>query len=251
MSDTPPDKTPLLGVDWIKAVAGALAAVSTTVLLSTLGAAGTLVGAALGSLAATIATAAYSQGLDRSRARVRQLSSIAGRPVVVQSRRVGSPGPEAVPVDSEVSSEDGWLERLRQLPWSRLLPATLVMFLIVLAAVTAFELASGRTLAAAVRGGHGGGTTISHVTTSGGGTKHQKPSPTGAATPTPGSTPSNTAGPAAPPSAEQSTTAPSTAPSESPTPTAQATEPSQLATGTPTPALTGGPSPDTATAPAQ
>ena len=55
-------------IDWLKTAAGALAAVTTAVLLSTLGAAGTLIGAALGSVAVTVSSQLYAQGLARSRA---------------------------------------------------------------------------------------------------------------------------------------------------------------------------------------
>lgn len=185
MSDT--DKTPLLGVDWLKTVAGALAAVSTTVLLSTLGAAGTLIGAAVGSIAATIATALYSQGLARSRAQVRRFSttkyaSARDAPTTYPAR--GTPPP---PVPGSHSVSGRWADRLRGLPWKRLLPAALVLFLVVIAVVTAFELISGRTLASRVGGGDNGGTTISHVTnpgSGGGGTDDQAPSPTGETSPT-------------------------------------------------------------------
>ena len=57
-----------LDIDWLKTAAGALAAVTTAVLLSTLGAVGTLIGAALGSVAATVGTALYAQGLAKSKA---------------------------------------------------------------------------------------------------------------------------------------------------------------------------------------
>ena len=68
MSDDTPRSR--LGLDWSNTLAGALAAVSSAVLLSTLGAAGTLIGAAVGSLAATIGTALYSQGLAKSKEKV-------------------------------------------------------------------------------------------------------------------------------------------------------------------------------------
>jgi hypothetical protein len=246
MSETSPDrdKTPLFGVDWLKAVAGALAAVSTTVLLSTLGAAGTLLGAALGSLAATVATALYSQGLDRSRTRVRELSRLGGRPVPIRNTPFDDAAQDGSTVPSTGStgssgSAPGWRERLRAVSWRRPLLGAAALFLVVLVAVTAFELISGRTLASAVRGGHSGGTTLSHVTGTGGGTHHRSPSPTRGSGPTespsttatPSATPSPTASPSATPSEEPSgspSAQPSGAPSESigstPAPT-QSSEP--------------------------
>jgi hypothetical protein len=224
MSETPPDKFPLLGVDWVKAVAGALAAVSTTVLLSTLGAAGTLAGAAVGSLAATVATALYSRGLDRSRLRMRQLSVITSRPMPVRLE----------PFEKGAAG-GGWRARLRGLPWRRLLPTALVMFLAVLAAVTAFELASGRTLASMVGGGHQGGTTISHVADPGSGSRHHTPRGT---SPTPAptvSTPAPTTAPSDQPSSTPSPT-PSSQASTQPGPSESPSAPPP--TDTPTPAVT-------------
>src|SRR3954453_20599293 len=54
-------------VDWLRAIAGALAAVVSAVLLSTLGEVGTLLGAALGSLVFTIGSAMFAQGIRSSR----------------------------------------------------------------------------------------------------------------------------------------------------------------------------------------
>ena len=48
---------------------------TTAVLLSTLGAVGTIIGAALGSVAATVGTALYAQGLAKSKATVAKAQS--------------------------------------------------------------------------------------------------------------------------------------------------------------------------------
>src|SRR3954447_9718624 len=54
-------------IDWLRAIAGALAAVVSAVLLSTLGEVGTLLGAALGSLILTIGSALFARGIRSSR----------------------------------------------------------------------------------------------------------------------------------------------------------------------------------------
>ena len=54
------DDTHKLEIDWLRTIGGALAAVSSAVLLSTLGAAGTIIGAALGSVIVTVGGALYS-----------------------------------------------------------------------------------------------------------------------------------------------------------------------------------------------
>lgn len=225
MTETSPDKTPVLGVDWVKATAGALAAVSTTVLLSTLGAAGTLLGAALGSLAATVATAVYSTGLDRSRSRVRELSALRTGSTPVTRRPAQRDDAVEQRSDLGDSGRVGWRDRLRRVGWRRLSVAALAMFLVVIAAVTAFELLAGRTLASTVRGEDGGGTTISRVTRTGDGGSQSPTPPTGGATPsgTTGagtSTPTPSSSPTGEPSDAPSSPASTSSPSAEPTPQA-------------------------------
>src|SRR4051812_24572287 len=89
-------------VDWLRAIAGALAAVVSAVLLSTLGEVGTLLGAALGSLILTIGSALFArnpfqpahagQGADEREAegRYRPCRSARGR---AHRRRPGSRQP--------------------------------------------------------------------------------------------------------------------------------------------------------------
>ncbi|MDT9593978.1 hypothetical protein RDV89_12925 [Nocardioides zeae] len=64
------EEKPRVELDWVKLVAGALAAVSSAFLLSRLGAVGTLVGAALGSVIASVTTSVYTTSLERSRQKV-------------------------------------------------------------------------------------------------------------------------------------------------------------------------------------
>ena len=58
------------GINWVQVIAAALAAVSSAVVLSTLGVAGTIIGAALGSVTASIGAAIYSRTIDASRQQV-------------------------------------------------------------------------------------------------------------------------------------------------------------------------------------
>jgi len=66
-----------LDLNWVQTTGSALAALSSAVLLSTLGAAGTLVGAAVGSIVVTVGGAVYSHYLSVSRARVSAARSAA------------------------------------------------------------------------------------------------------------------------------------------------------------------------------
>lgn len=65
------------GVNWVQVTAAALAAMSSAVLLSTLGVAGTIVGAAVGSLTASVGGALYSRGIHASRQQAATLKRVA------------------------------------------------------------------------------------------------------------------------------------------------------------------------------
>src|SRR3954454_19589462 len=99
---------PTLDIDWLKTTAGALAAVTTAVLLSTLGAVGTLIGAALGSVAATIGSALYAQGLARSRYAVLKAQETALHKVGIaqaEVRRAARRGGEAQEAPLDLADE--------------------------------------------------------------------------------------------------------------------------------------------------
>lgn len=91
------------GISWPQVFGSALAAVTSAVLLSTLGVAGTLIGAAVGSVVVTIGTALYRHWLEVSRHRVAAQASALRR--VAQAREhvgraaaaldSGGPTPEA------------------------------------------------------------------------------------------------------------------------------------------------------------
>jgi hypothetical protein len=59
-----------VGVSWVQVAGSALAAVSSAVVLSTLGVAGTVIGAAVGSVVATVGSSLYTRTLDVSRQQV-------------------------------------------------------------------------------------------------------------------------------------------------------------------------------------
>jgi hypothetical protein len=228
-------------VDWARVLGGALAAVSSAVLLSTLGAVGTLVGAALGSIVVSVASSIYSQGLRRSRARMAQAQEAALRRVGVAQaevlrarRRTAAGATEAhleradeqldeardrleAEADTEPESEPLG-QQLRRLPWRRIALLTGLMFVIAVAAITAFELVAGRSVSS-----YTGGTSSHHGTSfsnldNGG---HRQPSK-------PRTSPS--------PSVSTGSTAPTT------TPTTPSTGPSTASTPTPTPTPSESPS---------
>jgi hypothetical protein len=184
-----------LGIDWLKTIAGALAAVSAAVLLSTLGAAGTIVGAAVGSVVATVGGALYSQGLARSHERVALASRAARRAAIarVEVRRASRQQGDDQAVDADLAraeerldevKEDlgamaeepgdlSWRERFVMLPWKHISVLAAGLFVVTILTITVFELAAGRTVSSFTGGGGGGGTTITRI----GGGSHRSPSP--------------------------------------------------------------------------
>lgn len=136
-------------ISWTQSIGSALGAVSSAVLLSTLGVAGTLIGAALGSLVITIGGALYSRSLQVTRDRVlrtaaRARSSSSGATVAPDDppRWIDAPSSPG-----EVEDATGALPRqqgLRALPWKRILGAGAAVFAIAMALILAFELTTGR-----------------------------------------------------------------------------------------------------------
>ena len=86
------DDSPRLEIDWLRVIAGALAAVASAILLSTLGAAGTIIGAALGSVVVTVSSAYFSQGLATSRRKLAQAQSAARDKVGIAQAEVRRAG---------------------------------------------------------------------------------------------------------------------------------------------------------------
>jgi hypothetical protein len=229
-------------IEWLKVAAGALAAVSSAVLLSTLGAAGTIIGAALGSVIASVGSNLYARGLERSRAQLAEAQELARRRLGVaqaevrraqrraddtavfeahldhaeeQLREVRSElaGPPSTPTPS-------WRTRLAALRWKRVAVFAGGFFLVAIAAITGFELIADRPVSDLTGGTHGDkGTSFSNI--GGGGGHKSKPRQT----PTPTPSPTSSVTPTPTPS-ETPTELPSEAPSEpiTPTPTATPTD---------------------------
>ena len=183
MTEDTPQK---LEIDWLKTTGGAFAAVSSAFLLSTLGAAGTIIGAALGSVIVTVGGALYSQGLARSQQRLAQVQTAAMRKVGVaqtEVRRAARRRGDDAAVDAHLThaeerladaqddlepstdetSEPGWRERLVQLPWKRISLSAAGIFASAFLAITAFELAAGESVASITGGSEGGGTTVGDI----------------------------------------------------------------------------------------
>lgn len=141
------------GIDWPATFAGAGAAVTVALLLSTLGAAGTLIGAALGSVVATVSTALYKHGIETSRRRVAEVQAAALEREAARAHRHSESREVAtgeVPVP-RAPVDDRWAA----LPWKRLAALAVVVFLIAIAVISAIELLAGRSVSSITGGTDG------------------------------------------------------------------------------------------------
>ena len=252
------DTSQKLEIDWLKTIAGALAAVSSAVLLSTLGAAGTIIGAALGSVIVTVGGALYTQGLARSREHLTQAQSAALRKVRVAQadvREAGRNQGDDQAVDAHLAHAEqrldeakqdlgtaadepaapGWRERLGLLPWKRISLIAAGLFAAAVLAITVFELLAGESVSSITGGTDGGGdTTITQIRSG----SDDDPSPDEEAPsdePTTGGSDEPTTGPSDEPSTGTSGEA---SPSDEPT-----SEPSGSPSGSPSDSATPVPSP--------
>lgn len=176
-----------LEIDWLKTAGGALAAVSSAFLLSTFGAAGTIIGAALGSVIVTVGGALYSQGLERSRQRLAQVQVAAMRKVgdaQAEVRQAARHPGDGETVDAHLAhagerlhgvkddlgtmanepTGPGWRERLVVLPWKRISLIAAGLFAAAVLSITAFEIVAGQPISSITGDTDGGdGPTISRI----------------------------------------------------------------------------------------
>lgn len=151
-ADDPPEDR--LGISGTQVLAGVLASVSAAVVSSFFGVAGTIVGAAVVSVVATVAGAAYNQGIRRTQARLQQLQSLR---LTMPGRRLrpDEAGGDEVPFDADVPAGDEaeagegrlvaarrWLGRHRL----GLAGGAALVFALSLAIVTGLELLGDRPL---------------------------------------------------------------------------------------------------------
>jgi hypothetical protein len=220
----------------IQVIAGAAAASSAAFLASYLGVTGTVIGAALASVVATVGTQMYSSSLHRSSAAVRRTATqFGGRPGYVEPTTTDrGPGETMVlPAPVRIAPEPG-----RGRPWARIVMTAAAVLAVTLGSITAVEAVAGKPLAALL--GHSsatgtslgafGGRTTSTTST---------PVPTTATVRSPEPTATPTAQPTATPTAQPTATSTATAtPTDQPTATTPTATPTGSATGTPTAAPT-------------
>ena len=198
-------------------VAGsALAAMSGAVFISWAGTAGTLIGAAAGSVIATVGSATYTWSLRRSRDAARRTAERMRQTALVANGRPRSVAETTTTVEEPPG-------RRWDLPWGKVALASLAVMVAAMAGITAVEAVTGRSVSSYTGGGDSSSTTLGSVVGSGQQpTKDHARKPT-KATPTETSTPTTDTGTEAAPTPAPAVPAPSTpatpAPTTDPTPT--------------------------------
>ena len=173
-------------VSVIQVMAGALAALTAAVLASTFGVEGTISGAAFGSVVATAGGAWYAWSLEQTHHRLRPKAQTIVASARSKARKDQPPAgtiksdaptmPNEAVAGQEIQQEgleeptdrgtgagheiEESGKRRRRPRWLMLALAALGAFVIAMGAITAFELATGKPLAAQVGGTDVGGTTL-------------------------------------------------------------------------------------------
>jgi hypothetical protein len=200
-------------ISWFQVVASVLAAVTAAWIASKLGVAGTLIGAALGSFVVTISTAFYSLTLDHGRTLLIQTESGTMIERHVEDGEVQSALEEVAELDSPARGAQ-FVDDKPGLHWRTIVLTSVVVLAIALAAISTYELVSGRTLEGS------DGTTIGDTFGGSSGDSDPGPDPTTTTPTTPTKPPTTTPTP----SATTPTPGPNlTAPTPTPSPT-QTTE---------------------------
>ncbi len=230
-----------LEINWVQASAGALAAVSSAVMLSTLGVAGTIIGAAVGSVLVTVANSVYAHYLAASKERV----AVARLAAVDAAARVRSRAKATVPsrgpasdsptwaqeppteemgeVATRASRSPSWRELFRRLQWKRIAVVAAGVFVLAMGAILAFEAVSGHAVSSYTGGSDSNGPRTSF----GGGSGPDTTEPTQSTPTQPADTPTESTPTETEPTPTEETTTvpPTTEPTDEPTtePTTQPT----------------------------
>jgi hypothetical protein len=202
-----------LSISMTQIIASVLAAVSASVAASYFGVAGTVIGAALGSIVSVVGGAIYAHSITRTRDRLRRTAV-----------------EEAIRQRFDVA-EPSTAPRARWLAPKQIALAASALFVIAIGTVTGLELLTGKPVSSAVGGGSRSGTTLFGATD-----RHGQQPTTPSNTPvksTPASRPTTTVTITHTPSGTPTTTTPSSTPSTTVTPTGS-TSPTPSATTTPT-----------------
>ena len=162
---------PKLGLSGPQIIGGALAAASAAVAASWLGVAGTVLGAVVVSLVASIGSALYTHSLERSRRVIRE--SLPVSPILPARGAAGGEAATAVlPVvatpaaDDEAPPESSGEPAARpagSVSWRTVGVSALASLALAAAVLTGFETFVGKPASSIIGAGDGGGTTVSQL----------------------------------------------------------------------------------------
>jgi hypothetical protein len=150
--DSPVDDKPkpFLGLSGTQTMGSALAAVTSAVVGSFLGVAGTLIGAALGSIVATIAGALYARTLDSA-------AVVAKRKLERSRRSPGRQGPTEEPLEdtplsvaTAVAAEKEQTRKLTPKAWIKIASVSAAAFAVAIIGITAFEFGTSKPISSLV-----------------------------------------------------------------------------------------------------
>jgi hypothetical protein len=151
------EETKGLGLSPTQVAAGAGASVTSTVLASTLGTAGTLWGAAVGSIVSTVAAALYAHSLNKGKQKITQVIPIKpGQQVTVregtQVMTALPPvnGPKELPEHLNPRKRKRFDIKLDRKFWIKVALTAVGMFILVMAVVTGFELLTKKPVSSIV-----------------------------------------------------------------------------------------------------
>jgi hypothetical protein len=215
--DTNEDKSRGLGLSPAQVTGSALAAMSGAFFASWAGTTGTLIGAAVGSVIATVGAATYTWSLRRTSAAVRRTAAQVRQAGLVTGAypRTVSDGPLRDDEDQQPSAAVEVPEKSRRLdlPWARVALVSLAVMVLGMAGITVVEAVTGTPIASVFGKDEGSGTTVGRVVGSNDSSTKQQKAPS-RHTPTPTPTPSEQ--PSQQPEPQQPSTTPVPTPSTTP-----------------------------------
>ncbi|MGH7910603.1 MAG: hypothetical protein ACREOV_02660, partial [Candidatus Dormibacteraceae bacterium] len=156
---------PRFQLSLVQVIAAALASITSAIILSYFGVAGTVAGTAIGSIVSTVGVAIYSHTIRRARSQVRHLPlrrhDVAARQDRTTTPTVHGPAPSAAWNRRELGAKpppaprSSWWGRLGG--WRKGAISAAGVFLLALAVITVVEFAGGFSITDLVHGRGGGG----------------------------------------------------------------------------------------------
>ncbi len=216
-----------LGLSTAQVTGSALAAMSGAFFVSWAGTAGTLIGAAVGSVIATVGAATYTYSLRRTSEAAKRTAALVKQRALVTGAlpRSVAQGPlredgneartltidaDAPPSAVEEPAEVETRTRRWDLPWAKVALVSLAVMVVGMAGITAIEAVTGKPISSLLGKDAGTGTTVGHVVGDGGSSTQQDRTPKQQDTPAP------------------QESQPSSEPSSEPTPEPQAPDPTTV-----------------------